>query len=202
MSFFTTSFPAHRFAVSPCEAVFQSASQLRNPKNPVGHCLLRRVLLLLRKLALEMAFDIFTTKRVSCVGQDDRIDDLITCQLSGDKCAVFRQFLVMNFTSLPSSSILIHSSSGILYLFSGDQGVSRVYVVRCQKSRMGNEKPRSRDLAFERCMRGTATEKGPYRKSLPERTIPESLDRDRGEKVLDSHCAVCMYPTKNRSYRI
>src|ERR1700694_1118254 len=44
-----------------------------------------------------MAFDIFTAKRVSCVGQEDRIDDLITCKLSGDKCAVFRQFLVDEF---------------------------------------------------------------------------------------------------------
>src|ERR1039458_4082404 len=40
-----------------------------------------RVLLLLRKLALEMTFNIFTTKRVSCSGQYDRIDDLIPCKL-------------------------------------------------------------------------------------------------------------------------
>ena len=49
---------------------------------------------------------------------------------------------------------------------------------------------------------GTTTEKGPCRESLPERTIPESLDGDRGEKVLNSRCAVCMHPTTNPSYRI
>jgi|SRR5450432_933177 len=54
-------------------------------------------LFLLRKLAVEMALDIFTAKRVSCVGQDDRIDDLISCKLSGDKCAVGRQFLADEF---------------------------------------------------------------------------------------------------------
>src|ERR1700738_47810 len=44
-----------------------------------------------------MTFNIFTTKRVSCFGQYDRIDDLIPCKLSGDKCHVFRQFLVDEF---------------------------------------------------------------------------------------------------------
>ena len=108
-------------------------------------------LLLLRKLALEMTFNIFTTKRVSCFGQYDRIDDLITCKLSGDKCPVFQQFLVDEF----------HFSAVFKCLdplfvwhfrifFRRDQGMSRVYVVRCQKSRMGNEKSPSRDPAFER----------------------------------------------------
>ncbi len=54
-------------------------------------------LLLLRKLALEMTFNILMTKRVSCLGQYDRIDDLITCKLSGDECSVSRQFLVDEF---------------------------------------------------------------------------------------------------------
>src|SRR6266849_10663559 len=44
-----------------------------------------------------MAFNIFTTKRVSCFGQYYRIDDLITCKLRGDKRPVFRQFLVDEF---------------------------------------------------------------------------------------------------------
>ncbi len=44
-----------------------------------------------------MAFNIFTTKRDSCVGQYDRIDDLITCKLSGDKSPVVRQFEVDKF---------------------------------------------------------------------------------------------------------
>src|SRR6202022_544312 len=55
------------------------------------------MLLPLRKLPLEMTFNIFTTKRISCFGQYDKIDDLITCKLSSDKCAVFRQFLVDEF---------------------------------------------------------------------------------------------------------
>src|SRR5258708_29136503 len=38
-----------------------------------------------------MAFNIFTTKRISRFGQYDRIDDLISCNLRGDKCPVFRQ---------------------------------------------------------------------------------------------------------------
>src|ERR1700687_5372670 len=41
-----------------------------------------------------MAFNIFTSKRVSCFGQYDRIDDLITCKLRGEKRPVHRQFLV------------------------------------------------------------------------------------------------------------
>src|SRR5450755_4234820 len=52
------------------------------------------VSLLLRKLTREMTFNIFTTERVSCFGQYDRIDDLITCSLRGDKCCVLRQYLI------------------------------------------------------------------------------------------------------------
>src|SRR5271165_753933 len=44
-----------------------------------------------------MAFHLFTTKRVSCFGQYDRIDDLITFKLRGEKRPVFRQFLVDEF---------------------------------------------------------------------------------------------------------
>jgi hypothetical protein len=46
-----------------------------------------------------MTFNIFTTQRVSCLGQYDRIDDLIPCKLRGDKRPVFRQFLVNEFHS-------------------------------------------------------------------------------------------------------
>src|SRR6266478_2714635 len=46
-----------------------------------------------------MAFNIFTTKRISCFGQYDRIDDLIPGKLRGDKRPVFRQFLVDEFHS-------------------------------------------------------------------------------------------------------
>src|ERR1700738_2521635 len=44
-----------------------------------------------------MTFNIFMTQRVSCIGQYDRIDDLIPCKLRGDKCPVFREFLVDEF---------------------------------------------------------------------------------------------------------
>src|SRR5271156_2459178 len=44
-----------------------------------------------------MAFNIFTTKRDSCLGQYDRIDDFITCKLCGDKSPVVRQFEVDKF---------------------------------------------------------------------------------------------------------
>jgi hypothetical protein len=44
-----------------------------------------------------MAFNIFATKRDSCFGQYDRVDDLITCKLSGDKSPVVRQFEVDKF---------------------------------------------------------------------------------------------------------
>src|SRR5258708_2286943 len=44
-----------------------------------------------------MTFNIFATKGVSCFGQYDRIDDLITFKLRRDKCRVFWQFLVDEF---------------------------------------------------------------------------------------------------------
>jgi|ERR1700733_3815953 len=50
--------------------------------------------LLLRKLSLEMTFNLFTTQPVSGIGQYDRIDDLIPFGLRGDKRAVFWQYLV------------------------------------------------------------------------------------------------------------
>jgi hypothetical protein len=53
--------------------------------------------LFLRKLALEAILNIFTTKRVCCFGQYDRIDDLAPLNLCGDKRAVVYQFLVDEF---------------------------------------------------------------------------------------------------------
>src|ERR1051326_545760 len=44
-----------------------------------------------------MAFHSFTTKRVSCFIQYDRIDDLIACKLRGNKCSILRKFLVDEF---------------------------------------------------------------------------------------------------------
>ncbi|MDQ1409956.1 MAG: hypothetical protein QOJ41_1691 [Acidobacteriaceae bacterium] len=44
-----------------------------------------------------MAFNIFTTKRVFCVGQYHRIDHLVTCNLRGDKRTGHQQFLVGEF---------------------------------------------------------------------------------------------------------
>src|ERR1700721_1190233 len=62
----------------------------------------KRVVLLLRKLAVEMAFNIFMAKRDSCLCQYDRIHDLITCKLSGDKRPMVRQFSVekLNFSAV------------------------------------------------------------------------------------------------------
>jgi len=53
--------------------------------------------LFLRELALEMTFNLFTTQWISCVGQNDRIDDFMACDLCSDKCRVLRQFLVNEF---------------------------------------------------------------------------------------------------------
>jgi hypothetical protein len=46
-----------------------------------------------------MPLNIFTSERVSRLGQYDRIDDLIPFNLRGDKCPVVRQFLVDKFNS-------------------------------------------------------------------------------------------------------
>jgi hypothetical protein len=165
-----------------------------------GHCLLARALLLLRKLALEMAFDIFTTKRVSCVGQDDRIDDLITCKLSGDKCAVVRQFLVYEFHF---SAVFKRFDPFFVWHLSTSSAEIRV----CREYTLfvtGGWRMKSRLLGIwhSNGARGTTMETFACRESLPERTIPESLAGDRGEKVLDSRCAICIHPTTNLSYPI
>src|SRR6266481_8504255 len=44
-----------------------------------------------------MTFNIFLTQRVFCFGQDDRIHDLISPDLRGNKRPVFRQLLVDEF---------------------------------------------------------------------------------------------------------
>jgi hypothetical protein len=44
-----------------------------------------------------MAFNIFTTKRVFRFGQYHGINDLITCNLRGDKCTGHQQFLARKF---------------------------------------------------------------------------------------------------------
>ena len=44
-----------------------------------------------------MTFSILTAQRIVSVGQYDRIDNLIPCNLRGDKCSVSRQFLVNEF---------------------------------------------------------------------------------------------------------
>jgi hypothetical protein len=61
-----------------------------------------------------MAFNFCTTKRICYVGQYDRIDDLVTFNLRGDECLILSRSCLVNSTLLPSASVLIHSSSGIL----------------------------------------------------------------------------------------
>ncbi len=76
-----------------------------------------------------MAFNIFTTKRVPCFGQYHRINDLITGKLRRQKRTVHLQFLVNEFHFLPSASVLIHSSSGILAPPQFEVSVCRKYML-------------------------------------------------------------------------
>jgi hypothetical protein len=69
--------------------------------------------LLFRKLVLKMTLDLFTAERVFYFAQYDRIDDLVTYNLRGDKGAVFHQFLVREFHLSAVCEFLIHSSSDI-----------------------------------------------------------------------------------------
>src|ERR1700730_13917510 len=85
-----------------------------------------------------MSFNIFTTKRVSCFGQYNRIDDLITCKLRREKCTVHRQFLVDEF----HYSAVCKCFDPLLVWHSGTSSVrgqclSQVYVVRWEKLRSG-----------------------------------------------------------------
>jgi len=44
-----------------------------------------------------MTFHISTAQRVSCIGQHNRIDNLMARKLRGNKCPVLRQFLIDEF---------------------------------------------------------------------------------------------------------
>jgi hypothetical protein len=61
---------------------------------------------------LETPFDLFMTQLSFCFVQEDRINDFVTFDLSGDKRGV-HQFVVTEFHVLPSANVLIHSSFGI-----------------------------------------------------------------------------------------
>ena len=78
---------------------------------------------------MEMAFNIFTAKRVYCFGQYDRIDDLITGKLRSDKRTVHRQFLVDEFDLSSVCKSLIQSSSGILAPPQFEVSVCRKYTL-------------------------------------------------------------------------
>jgi hypothetical protein len=60
-----------------------------------------------------MAFYIFTTHRISCFRQHDRINDLIPRDLCRNKCRPLGSSRYVNFTFLPSSSVVSHSCSAI-----------------------------------------------------------------------------------------
>src|ERR1700686_641353 len=85
-----------------------------------------------------MAFNIFTTKRVFYFGQYNRIDDLITCKLRGEKRAVHRQLLVDEF----HFSAVCECFDPLFVWHFGTSSVrgqylSQVYVVRWEKLRSG-----------------------------------------------------------------
>src|ERR1700688_4865988 len=85
-----------------------------------------------------MAFNIFTAERVSCFGQYDRIDDLITCKLRREKRSVHRQFLVDEF----HFSAVCKCFDPLFVWHFGTSSVrgqclSQVYVVRWEKLRSG-----------------------------------------------------------------
>jgi len=95
-----------------------------------------------------MAFNIFSTQRVSRFGQYDRIDDLITCKLRGDKCSVFRQFLVDEFHVSAICKCLDPLFVWQFGTSSAEVSVSLVCAIRCQKShRDGHEQASQRTIA-------------------------------------------------------
>ena len=54
---------------------------------------------------LEVTFNAFTTERVFRLGQNDRADDLMSGDLSSQKCFSFRKFIrVGEFHELPAST--------------------------------------------------------------------------------------------------
>src|ERR1700688_4404416 len=113
-----------------------------------------------------MAFDIFTTKRVSCVGQDDRIDDLTTCKLSGDKCAVFWQFLVYEFHFSAVFECLDPLFVWHSRISSGEISVCREYTLFGARNRGRGMKSRLLGIWHSNCARRTTTENCPCRASL------------------------------------
>src|ERR1700681_1302499 len=85
-----------------------------------------------------MAFNIFTAERVSCFGQYDRIDDLITFKLRREMSSVHRQFLVDEFHC---SAVCKCFDPLFVWHFGTSsargQCLSQVYVVRWEKLRSG-----------------------------------------------------------------
>jgi hypothetical protein len=130
-----------------------------------------------------MTFNIFTTKRVSCFGQYDRIDDLITCKLSGDKCPVFRQFLVDEFHL---SAVFKCFDPLLVWHFrisSGEIRVCREYTLFGARNDGWGMKSRLFGIWHSNAARRTTPEDCPCRESLPERTTPESLDGEGRERL-------------------
>jgi hypothetical protein len=72
--------------------------------------------------------------------------------------------------------------------------MSRVYVVRLQKSRMGDEKSPSPDLAFESVHAELERRRDLAASLCPNEQFLNRLTGDRGEKVLDARCAVWHAP--------
>jgi hypothetical protein len=71
--------------------------------------------------------------------------------------------------------------------------MSRVYVVPCRKSRMGNEKPPSRNMAVERCTENYNRELPCAASLFPSEELLSRLTEDGGENALDSRCPVCIH---------
>src|ERR1700737_276734 len=152
------------------------------------------MLLLLRKLALEMTFNIFTTKRVSCFGQYDRIDDLIPRKLSGDKCPVFRQFLADEFHFSAVFKCFDPLFVWHFRISSCEIRVCREYTLFGATNRGWGMKSLLGIWHSDRAWR-TTTETCPCRASLcPSEELLSRLTEDGGESVLGSRCAVCIHP--------
>src|ERR1700674_1792327 len=80
------------------------------------------MLLLFRKLSFKMTFDFLVTKRVSCSGQYDRINHLVTFNLGGDKRVGLREFLVGEFHS---SAVCKRFNPRFVWHFSPQAGPDR-----------------------------------------------------------------------------
>src|SRR6266853_4545224 len=91
-----------------------------------------------------MTLNIFMTQGVPCFGQDDRIHDLISSDLRGNKRPVFRQLLVDEFHF---SAVFKCFDPFFVWHVRGSSGEatvgrkwSQVYVAQRQKLRTGNGK--------------------------------------------------------------